>query len=269
MTAFAVGDIQGCYNSLRYLLDKLSFDPEQDTLWVAGDMVNRGPDSLKTLRFLKSLNKSCIAVLGNHDLHLLAVAEGIRKQKKGDTLKEVLAAPDIDELLHWLRHCPFLHHNKKKAITMVHAGIPPIWTLAQAKKNAKHLEKLLQDDSYPELLKILFKSDCSSNSQFPLAHKKTLRLAANYFTRMRFCDSNGHMDLNNKSNTASGAVAPWYTFKQAPMHNDTIIFGHWAALEGKTGRVNIHALDTGCVWGKTLTAINLTTFKRTHIESRR
>ena len=267
MTAYAVGDIQGCYDPLRRLLDKISFNPDKDTLWVAGDMVNRGPDSLATLRFLKSLGNSCIAILGNHDLHLLAVDAGIRKQKKGDTLGQVLMAPDKEDLIHWLRHRPFLHHSKKKDITMVHAGIPPIWTLNQAKIHARKLEDALQADDYHKLLKTLFKSDKPLGWEDALGRKKKLRLAATYFTRMRFCDDEGRMDLKNKSAKPDKGFAPWYTFEHAPMYGETILFGHWAALEGKTGLPNVHALDTGCVWGRSLTAINLKTFKRSSVPS--
>ncbi len=269
MTAYAVGDIQGCYEPLRKLLDKIKFDPASDTLWVAGDMVNRGPDSLATLRFLKSLGKSCIAVLGNHDLHLLAVDAGIRRQKKTDTIGPLLKAPDKEELIEWLRHRPFLHHSKKKEITMVHAGIPPIWTLNQAFIHARKLEEALRSDNYHKLLKTLFKSDKPLGWEDALGRKKKLRLAATYFTRMRFCDEEGRMDLKNKSAKPDVGFAPWYTFEYAPMFGKTIIFGHWAALEGKSGLANIHALDTGCVWGKDLTAINLKTFVRTQVRGLR
>ncbi|WP_263078320.1 symmetrical bis(5'-nucleosyl)-tetraphosphatase [Endozoicomonas sp. Mp262] len=266
MAVYAVGDIQGCYQPLRRLLDKLRFDPDKDTLWVAGDMVNRGPDSLATLRFLKSLGKSCVAILGNHDLHLLAVDAGIRRQKKADTLKKILVAPDKDELIHWLRHRPFMHHSKKRDITMVHAGIPPIWTLNQARIYARKLEEALQADNYHKLLKTLFKTDKPLGWEDALNRKKKLRLAATYFTRMRFCDEQGRMDLKNKSAIPDKGFAPWFTYKHAPMYGQSIIFGHWAALEGESHLPHIHALDTGCVWGRRLTAINVKTLARTSVK---
>lgn len=266
MAVYAVGDIQGCYQPLRRLLDKLRFDPGQDRLWVAGDMVNRGPDSLATLRFLKSLGPACLAILGNHDLHLLAVDAEIRRLKKNDTLKSVLLAPDREALIHWLRHRPFMHHCKSRNITMVHAGIPPIWTLNQARIYARKLEEGLQGDSYHKLLKTLFKTQKSQGWEEALTRKKKLRLAATYFTRMRFCDEQGRMDLKNKSATPGKGFAPWFTYRHAPMYGDSIIFGHWAALEGKTGVPHVHGLDTGCVWGKALTALNLDTLERTCVD---
>ncbi|MDP0563061.1 MAG: symmetrical bis(5'-nucleosyl)-tetraphosphatase [Candidatus Endonucleobacter sp. (ex Gigantidas childressi)] len=267
MTVYAVGDIQGCYDPLRRLLDKMVFDPENDVLWVAGDMVNRGPESLATIRFLKSLGTSCIAILGNHDLHLLAIDAGIRKQKKHDTLEQILVAPDKDDLLHWLRHRPFLHHNKKMNVTMVHAGIPPIWDLKQAEFYAQELEKRLQADNYNKFLEVLFKSEKPTAWEATLGQEQKLMLAASYFTRMRFCDSKGRVELKNKTATSSDGIAPWYTFVCAPMYEEVILFGHWAALEGETGRRNIHALDTGCVWGRYLTAINIQTFKRIKVKN--
>lgn len=267
MTTYAIGDIQGCYDPLRRLLDKINFNPDNDTLWVAGDMVNRGPESLKTLRFLKNLGESCITILGNHDLYLLAVDSGIKKQKKKDTLEHILTAPDKNDLLHWLRHRPFLYHSTKKKITMIHAGIPPVWTLAQAKKYAGILEQKLQADDYNKLLETLFKSKKQLNWEDTQGQKKKLRLAANYFTRMRFCDAEGRMHVNNTSATPNPDFAPWYSFKHAPMYAETILFGHWAALDGKTGRSNIHALDTGCVWGRKLTALNLKTLERISVKN--
>lgn len=264
MATYAVGDIQGCYKPLRRLLDGLQFDPSKDVLWVVGDLVNRGPNSLDTLRYLKGLGDSCIAILGNHDLHLLAVAEGLRKQKAGDTLDDVLAAADANELLYWLRHRPFIHHDEQRQITMVHAGIPPIWTIAQALQESHALEAALQGEDYVQRLKKLFKKKLDPWSD-DLSPKKKLRLTANYLTQMRFCDGQGNLDSHNKSNKPSKGFAPWYSFENSPCYNEQIIFGHWAALGGKSGRSNIHALDTGCVWGKTLTAINVDTFERTSV----
>ncbi|MDP0588553.1 MAG: symmetrical bis(5'-nucleosyl)-tetraphosphatase [Candidatus Endonucleobacter bathymodioli] len=267
MTVYAVGDIQGCYDPLRRLLDKIVFDPGSDVLWVVGDMVNRGPESLATLRFLKSLGSSCTAILGNHDLHLLAIDAGIRKQKKKDTLEQILVAPDKDDLLRWLRFRPFLHHNKNMNITMVHAGIPPIWDLNQAKFYAQELGRMLQDDGYRKLLKILFESEEPTVWDAALGEDQKLRLAATYFTRMRFCDREGRIELKNKDAISRYGFAPWYTFTSAPMYEKVILFGHWSALEGETGRHNIHALDTGCVWGRRLTVINLQTFERVDVEN--
>ncbi|OED44554.1 bis(5'-nucleosyl)-tetraphosphatase (symmetrical) [Endozoicomonas sp. (ex Bugula neritina AB1)] len=267
MALYAVGDIQGCYDALRRLLDKLSFDPDNDQLWVAGDLVNRGPESLETLRYLKNLGSQCTAVLGNHDLHLLAVAANLRQTKKKDTLDAVLTAIDSDELLHWLRHRPILHHDTDRQVTMVHAGIPPMWTIKQAIKRARKLEAALQSDDYEHTLHTLFKTDKPRLWSNDLSRKKKLRLTASYFTQMRFCTENGLLDLNNKTAAPHDGYAPWFTFPKSPSYRETIIFGHWAALEGKTGLHHIHAIDTGCVWGKHLTALNLDTFERIQVEN--
>ena len=265
MATYAVGDIQGCYEPLCRLLEKLQFSSDRDTLWVVGDLVNRGPDSLATLRYLKNLGDSCIAILGNHDLHLLAVASGIRTRKSSDTLSEVLEAPDCEELLDWLRCRPFMHRDPERKVTMVHAGLPPIWTLNKAMKRARKLEQALQGEDYHKTLKKLFKPDKPITWSPDLGPWKKLRLTSNYFTRMRFCDEQGRLDLANKTSRPGPGFAPWFTFPESPWYDETIIFGHWAALEGKTGLKHIHALDTGCVWGRELTAINLDTFKRTSV----
>ena len=268
MATYAVGDIQGCYDSLRRLLDKLSFDPEHDTLWVAGDMVNRGPKSLQTLRYLKSLENRCIAVLGNHDLHLLAVAYGIRSQKNKDTLDELLTAPDADELIQWLRFRPMLHHDVSRKVTMVHAGIPPVWSIEQAIREAQRLEQALRSDKCKKWLGKIFKTSKPRPWDDELKLKKKLRLTAAYLTQMRFCDAHGVLDLDSKGSVPKAGFAPWFSFPSSPCHQQSIIFGHWAALEGDSGHSNIHAIDTGCVWGRSLTAINVDNFERTEEPSK-
>ncbi|WP_299735246.1 symmetrical bis(5'-nucleosyl)-tetraphosphatase [uncultured Endozoicomonas sp.] len=265
MATYAVGDIQGCYDPLMRLLDELAFDPEQDKLWVAGDMVNRGPDSLSTLRYLRSLGDRCVAVLGNHDFHLLAIASGIRNPRLKDTLDEVLEAPDADELIHWLRHRPVLHHSKKRQITMVHAGIPPVWSIEQAQKEARRLEDALRSDDYVYWLKKIFKPSKPRPWDDEYKRKRKIRMTAAYLTQMRFCDAHGVLDMESKGTKAQKGFAPWFSFPKSPSYNEQIIFGHWASLEGETKRVNIHAIDTGCVWGKTLTALNIDTFERIEV----
>ena len=267
MATYAVGDIQGCYDPLRRLLDKLSFDPQHDELWVVGDMVNRGPQSLATVRFLKELGDRCIAVLGNHDLHLLAVACGVRRAKDKDTLAELLAAPDADELLQWLRFRPMLHHDQQRQVTMVHAGIPPVWTVAKARVQAQELEQALRSPEYVYWLKKIFKRPKPRPWDDDLKLRKRLRLTAAYFTQMRFCDAQGVLDLDSKGTSAGVGFAPWYSFEQSPCYREQIIFGHWAALNGASNLVNIHAIDTGCVWGKRLTAINVDNWQRTSISA--
>ena len=268
MATYAVGDIQGCYDPLRHLLDKLKFDPAQDVLWVAGDMVNRGPKSLETLRFLKSLGDSVVAVLGNHDLHCLAVAYGIRQQKAKDTLSCLFEAPDADELIQWLRFRPMLHHDVQRKVTMVHAGIPPMWTLDQAIHQARSFEEVLRSDNCIKCLKRIFKTTKPQLWDDEFKWKKKLWFTASYFTRMRFCSAYGMLDLESKGEASVEAgFAPWFSFSESPCYYEKIIFGHWAALEGVTGRENIHAIDTGCVWGRYLTAINVDTLQRTQISN--
>jgi len=263
---YAIGDIQGCYDALRRLLDKLSFDPDRDQLWVVGDLVNRGPDSLNTLRYLYGLGDRCVAVLGNHDLHLLAVAAGIRHLKKNDTLDAVLSADDRDELLTWLRHRPILHHDEQRQVTMVHAGIPPMWTLKKARKRARKLETVLRSDDYEVALQSLFKTVKPDAWSKDLGRKKKLRLTAAYFTRMRFCTEDGVLDMDNKSSIPDQGFLPWFMFPGSPCYYETIIFGHWAALQGQTGLANVHAIDTGCVWGKRLTALNVDSLERVSVD---
>ena len=265
MAVYAIGDIQGCYDPFRRLLDKIKFQPGHDQLWIAGDMVNRGPDSLSTLRFIKSLGNDCISILGNHDLHLLAVAAGIRPVKKKDTLGTILNAPDREELIEWLRHRPLLHHDKNRNITMVHAGIPPIWTIKQARFYAEKLERALQANDYRELLHYLFSNDKLDAWENALTRRARLKMITAYFTRMRFCDENGKLDLENKTAYPRKGFYAWFQFPGSPTYKKNIVFGHWAALEGNSGRKCIHAIDTGCVWGGEMTALNLKTFKRTSV----
>ena len=256
MTAYAVGDIQGCYDALRRGLDKVAFEPDKDTLWVAGDLVNRGPDSLQTLRYLKSLGKRCKAVLGNHDLYLLAIAAGGCAPGGGDTLDAILAAPDRDELLEWLRQRPLLHTSVKHGCIMVHAGLPPMWSEKTLVKRAEELQEVLRGDESAAFLKQLY--SCQ-----PVKWDKTLQplerlcMIANYFTRMRFCNAAGRLDLRSKSHIGEKGYAPWFSHPHKRQHNWTVIFGHWAALRGCTGVVGYEALDTGCVWGEALTFMRI------------
>ncbi|MCK5893158.1 MAG: symmetrical bis(5'-nucleosyl)-tetraphosphatase [Endozoicomonadaceae bacterium] len=267
MTDYAVGDIQGCYSNLRYLLDKVGFDPDHDTLWAVGDLVNRGPESLETLRYLKSLKKHCIAVLGNHDLHLLAVAHGVRRTKHLDTIDTILVAKDRDELLDWLRHRPLIHYDKSLKTLMVHAGIPPIWDLDDTRKRAKELETILQGNQYGEFLENMYGNKPRRWSD-KLKGWKRLRMITNYFTRMRLCQADGTLDLDMKvSIKASGNdYAPWFQQPSRLPSELNVIFGHWAALEGKTDMKHIHALDTGCVWGNHLTLMKLTNHQRFNVD---
>jgi len=258
MATYAIGDVQGCYESLQCLLEKIAFNPDLDTLWLVGDLINRGPDSLATLRYLYSIRHSVEFVLGNHDLHFLAVAFGTRKLGDNDTLNTLLTAPDRQELIDWLIQGKLIHTNEALGFTMVHAGIPPIWSLHQAQAHAREVEAVLQSRYARDFFANMY-SNQPNKWKNKLIGVERLRLITNYFTRMRFCTEDGMLELETKESSGSAPLgfSPWFSFPQRKTFNDKIIFGHWAALEGKANTPNIYALDTGCVWGGSLTALRL------------
>jgi bis(5'-nucleosyl)-tetraphosphatase (symmetrical) len=258
MATYVIGDLQGCLTPLVQLLEQIQYHPEQDTLWFAGDLINRGTESLETLRFIKSLGDRVKIVLGNHDLHLLAVSHGFGKLKRGDTLAEVLTARDRDELMDWLRRQPLCHYDEQFNTVMTHAGIPPCWDLQKTQALAKEVESLLQSDHVDDFFANMYGNTPNQwNDQ--LTGMDRLRAITNYLTRMRFCDENSKLDLESKEgvNTAVKGYAPWFSYPTNLPDDCHIVFGHWAALEGKTQNERIHALDTGCVWGGSLTALRL------------
>lgn len=258
MATYAIGDIQGCFETLLSLLKHIQFDPKHDNLWLAGDLINRGPQSLETLRFIKNLGNKQQLVLGNHDLHLLAVHHGVRTSNEKDTLNDILKAPDRDELMHWLSHQPLLVEDKTLGYVMVHAGIAPAWNLQQAKQYAKEVELLLQGEKAIFLLKNMYGNypDLWSDD---LEGIERARLIVNYFTRMRYCDLNGRLDLTYQGDLSHKPenLIPWFKVPTRKPIEIPIIFGHFAALMGETNTADIYALDTGCVWGHRLTAMRL------------
>lgn len=255
MRRLAVGDIQGCFTPFRRVLEKAGFDPDRDELWSVGDLVNRGPQSLETLRFFQSLGARARVVLGNHDLHLLAVAEGIQALKKGDTLTAVLEAPDRDELLTWLRQQPLFIHDGN--VAMAHAGLAPAWTIEQAQRLSDEIVELLRGERYCDFLEAMYgdQPDAWSDS---LQGPERWRVITNYFTRMRFLRSDGSLDLKAKTSPAEAppGLVPWFQQPRASAAT-TIVFGHWAALMGKVTDPRLVALDTGCVWGECMTLVDL------------
>lgn len=255
MSTYAVGDIQGCYDVLRRLLDQIKFDAHQDFLWVVGDIVNRGPQSLEALRFIYSLGDHATVVLGNHDLHLLAVAHHLRPMSKSDTLQPILDAHDCDVLLHWLRHQPLLHHDETLNYVMVHAGIAPPWSLSQAKRYAKEIESALQSDRHLDYLANMY-GNTPLQWDDTLTGTDRLRVITNYFTRMRCLTSKGDLNLKNKGLPEKKDI-PWFAYPNRKTHAERIIFGHWAMLDGNTNNPNTIGLDTGCVWGNRLTLMRL------------
>lgn len=259
MSTYAVGDLQGCLQPLQCLLQEVAFDPAKDRLWLVGDLVNRGPQSLETLRFLYAMRDSLTCVLGNHDLHLLAVAHNIENLKKADTLQEILDAPDRDDLLDWLRQQKLLHYDAERDCVLVHAGIPPQWTLDKALKRAAEVEAVLQDDlRLPQFLEGMYGNQPTLWDK-DLRGVTRLRVITNYFTRMRFCTAEGELDLKSKEglDTAPPGYASWFSHPQRKTRQHKIVFGHWAALEGQCTEPNVIALDTGCVWGGRMTLLNL------------
>jgi len=255
MTIYAVGDIQGCYVEFQQLLKQIRFDPAQDKLWLVGDLVNRGPGSLQVLRLVKSFGDSAITVLGNHDLHLLAVAEGAAELHRSDTLDEVLSAPDRDELLTWLRRQRLLHAEGD--YVLVHAGLLPQWSVKQAASLAHEVEKALRGDDYATFLARMY-GNAPHNWDDELTGYKRLRVITNAFTRMRICTLQGEMEFKFKGEVEHipEGYLPWFDVPNRVTRDATVIFGHWSAL-GLKITPKVIALDTGCLWGGPMSAIRL------------
>ncbi|WP_369983077.1 symmetrical bis(5'-nucleosyl)-tetraphosphatase [Thalassolituus sp.] len=262
MATYAIGDLQGCFEPLQRLLKKVRFDARQDHLWFAGDLVNRGPESLECLRFIHQLGHRATVVLGNHDLHMLACWYGDRKSKGSDTLQPVFEAPDAGLLMDWLRHQPLVHHDAARNWCMSHAGLPPMWSARKARRLSQEVEYVLQNDG-----KSFFAAMYGNQPDVwdaRLTGMDRCRIIVNYLTRMRFIDANGKLDLNTKEGAGSNpkGYQPWFQHPQRKAADTRLLFGHWAALEGKADAKNVWALDTGCVWGGTLTALRLEDQKR-------
>jgi bis(5'-nucleosyl)-tetraphosphatase (symmetrical) len=255
MATYAIGDVQGCHEELQRLIDALRFDPAADSLWLVGDMVNRGPDSLGVLRLLKSMGGTCVTVLGNHDLHLLAVAAGHARLRAEDTLDEVLAASDRDELLDWLRRRPMVHVAGNYA--MVHAGLLPQWDVATARLLAGEIETALRGPACDDFFAHLYGSK-PSRWDDALTGADRLRVIVNAMTRMRFCTARGKMEFASKGglDSAPAGYLPWFDVPGRASADHTVITGHWSAL-GLVVRPDLVALDTGCAWGGSLTAVRL------------
>ena len=255
MSTYAIGDVQGCVAALRRLLDTFGFVRARDRLWFVGDLVNRGPDSLATLRLVKDLGDAAVTVLGNHDFHLLAVAAGRAKKHRSDTLDQVLAAPDREQLLAWLRQRPMLH--VEGAWAMVHAGLLPQWSIATAQMLAQEVETALRGASWQEFLAKLYGNTPDSWSE-GLRGAERLRVIVNAMARMRFCTAEGAIEFRSKGETAKTPPGffPWFDAPERASRDHTVICGHWSAL-GLKLRPDLVALDSGCVWGGSLSAVRL------------
>ena len=256
MATYAIGDIQGCYDSLRRLLDLCAFDPAADRLWLVGDLVNRGPKSLETLRLIKSLGPAALTVLGNHDLYLMMVAEGGAKFRgKDDTLQPIFDAPDCAELIDWLRQQPLCHTEGEYCL--VHAGLLPQWTAARARELSREVETVMQGAAYREFILNLWGSEPAGWSD-DLKGWPRLRVIVNAMTRMRFCTPKGIMEFKAKGklNKTPAGHLPWFDAPKRKSANSVLVTGHWSAL-GLKITPNLLALDSGCLWGGHLTAVRL------------
>lgn len=260
MSTYAIGDLQGCYRPFLKLLEALEFDPSNDQLWLVGDLVNRGPESLQCLRYVRGLGSAAITVLGNHDLSLLALAEkpdGLTRANP--TLKPILQAPDRDDLLTWLRQQPLIHHDATLKWTMVHAGLAPDWDIPSAIRYAGEVESALRDKTYRDFLANMYGNEPDAWSP-ELNGMARLRVITNYFTRARLCQRDGRLDMHHKGTLkdAPSHLTPWFALPKRASANERIVFGHWSALDEVCWpQYNVWGIDTGCVWGRRLTALKL------------
>ena len=259
MAVYAIGDVQGCFDELQALLELIHFDPAQDRLWFAGDLVNRGPKSLETLRFVRDLGKGAVTVLGNHDLHLLAIAHGFPIKHDDHTMDDILGAPDRDELIDWLCNQPLLHHDDTLGFTMIHAGLPPQWDLHMALQCAHEVHAILHGNQRPEFLDQMYSNKPNQWSEH-LEGWDRIRFIVNCFTRLRFCDSKGKLKLKHKGPPGSQPkkLFPWFELENRASKDMKIIFGHWSTL-GPRNDPGIYPTDTACLWGGELTALRIDT----------
>jgi len=257
MAVYAIGDIQECYRSLRALLREVGFDRQRDRLWLVGDLVNRGPQSVEVLRFVADLGDRARVVLGNHDLHLLAVAAGVRKLRRKDTFGDVLDAQDGEALLTWLRQRPLLLEDRELGWMMVHAGLLPQWDLAQAASLAREAEARIQGPESAAALTQMY-GDLPSHWSDSLGDPERLRVIINGLTRLRYCDASGQMSFSEVGppNGQADGFLPWFRVPGRRSAGGRIVIGHWSAL-GLWQEAGVLALDSGCVWGRALTAAQL------------
>src|SRR3972149_3771653 len=262
MSSYVIGDVQGCYQELLDLLDKINFDPAHDQLWFTGDLVNRGPQSLEVMRFVKNLGEQTFVVLGNHDLHLLAVAHDPSNKHRKDTLDAILTAPDRNELLDWLRTMPLLHRDAELGFTLIHAGLPPQWDIAEAAERAKEVEAVLRQPDYADFFDHMYGDEPDRWSD-DLQGWKKIRIITNALSRLRYCDESGRFALDEKGppGTQAKPYQPWFTLKSRKTKKERIIFGHWSTVHlgniKNFRKYNVYPLDTGCLWGGTLAALCL------------
>lgn len=257
MALYAIGDVQGCFASLLALLERIDFDDTRDRLWFTGDLVNRGPQSLEVLRFVANLGDRAVTVLGNHDLHLLAIALGGARQYPRDTLEAVLRAPDADELLAWLARRPLVHHDPETGYLLVHAGLLPQWDAARARALAREAEDVIRGPHASEFLRCMYGNHPERWDE-GLRGWDRLRVVVNAFTRLRFCTEDGRMDFvhDGPPGTQPAGLQPWFRVRARRSRAVHVVFGHWSLLGCYDGD-GVTCIDTGCLWGRALTAVRL------------
>lgn len=256
MAIYAIGDIQGCFDELLHLLEKIQFNEKNDQLWFVGDLVNRGAKSLETLRFIKQLGNCAVTVLGNHDVHLLVAAHFPERVKHKDTIRAIFDAPDCEEMLTWLRNRPLFHYDENLKTGLVHAGLPPQWDLAKTKMMARLGEAALQANDKNFLAQLY--GDLPNFWSEELTGMELIRFIFNCFTRMRFCTESGQLDFayNGELGSQPANLKAWFSLSNRKTADVKLVFGHWAAL-GFYQENNCFGIDTGCVWGNELTALRL------------
>ncbi len=271
MATYAIGDLQGCAAEFDLLLDKIGFGAK-DELWLVGDLINRGPDSLAVMRRVMAMGEQCKVVLGNHDLHFLAIYFGGHRPGRSDTYDELLSTHDVEDVAHWLRRCRMLHRDAGKGYVMTHAGLPHIWNIEQAEALAQEVETVLAGD-HPQLSYRDFFVDMYGNKparwDADLAGMPRYRSITNYLTRMRLIADNGTLDFDHKGalSEAPAGWRPWFELVDSTVYPEKVLFGHWAALDGETRNNHTIGLDTGCVWGRELTALHLETGVKTAVKA--
>ena len=253
MSTYVFGDIQGCYTELSRLLEKLRYDPASDKLWFVGDLINRGPDNVRTLELIMSL-PGITAVLGNHELHFIAVALGKQRLMRSDTFSDLLEHAELPKYVEYLRRLPITHMDSAQNLVMVHAGLPPQLDAVTCCNLGREVEQMLRSDEHPAYFDAMYGNE-PARWREDLTGMDRLRHITNFLTRIRFCKADGELELTHKTEIAPAGFAPWFSFPRPDdMH---ILFGHWAALEGTADTAFATALDTGCVWGRDLTALRL------------
>lgn len=257
MATYVIGDIQGCDEPFQRLLTQIQFNDNKDQLWLAGDLVNRGPASKSVLSFLYERRNNCVIVLGNHDLHLLALIENIYPAKNSDTVQDILQSSKAAQWSAWLRQQKLAHYSESHKILLTHAGVMPQWTLSEVLAFAHEIESALRGEQYIDFLKN-FRGNLPDQWDPRYQDMERLRILTQYFTQMRFCDAHGKLDFHAKATTPTHPhFKPWFLWPRKIDPAITLLFGHWAALEGKTGVPHAICVDTGCVWGNRLSALRL------------